>query len=70
MRTATRSSWRGTKPLTMAGGRTVSVQKFKSCPFILWSVYFLPDSFHDEDGEGLPGVWEEEETLVSRGADR
>ena len=44
--------------------------KLKSCPFILWSVYFLPDSFHDEDGEGLPGVWEEEETLVSRGADR
>ena len=48
----------------------MSVQQFKSCPFILWSVYFLPDSFHDEDGEGLPGVWEEEETLVSRGADR
>ena len=35
-------------------------------------LYFLvgTDSFHDEDGGGLPGVWEEEETLVSRGVDR
>ena len=29
-----------------------------------------PDSFHDDDGEGLPGVWQEEETMANRGVDR